>query len=177
MKAFRSTRRWFRLLLWALIFLPRNALPGDVVTQTNQAALSGAMAGGGTVTFAVDGVIGLSSTLVVANNTVLDATGHNITIDGGNAVSLFTVKAGVNFVLTNLNLADGMAEGTTNLPGLGGAICNTGMVVAVQCVFSNNSAQGLADVPFYGYSSPALGGAIYNSGSVVAAPFAVWAAH
>lgn len=135
----------------------------------NQSALAGAMVGGGTVTFAADGVIGLTSTIVVANNTVLDATGHNITIDGGNAVSLFTVNAGVNFVLTNLTLADGLAEGTTNLPGLGGAICNTGLVVAVQCVFSNNWAQGLADVPSYqGYSSPALGGAIYNTGLVVA---------
>ena len=168
MKACPSCRRWFWLWLWALIFLPCKVFPGGVVNQANQAALAGAMAGGGTVTFSVDGVIGLTSTIVVANNTVLDATGHNITLDGGGAVRLFTVNAGVNFVLTNLNLADGLAEGTTNLPGLGGAICNTGMVVAVQCVFSNNLAQGHAEVPFYGNSSPGLGGAIYNTGLVVA---------
>ena len=167
MKASRPTRRWFRLLLWALFFLPGHAFSGGVVTQMDQAALVGAMAGGGTVTFAVDGVIGLTSAIVVASDTVLDATGHNITIDGGNAVSLFTVNSGVNFVLTNLTLANGSANGAPSLPGLGGAICNTGMVVAVQCVFTNNSAQGYPSLSA-GYASTGLGGAIYNTGTAVA---------
>jgi hypothetical protein len=129
------------------------------------------MAGGGTVTFGVDGVIGLTNTIVVANDTVLDATGHRVTISGSNAVSLFTVNPGVNFLLTNLTLANGLAQatlvGTNFTPALGGAICSTGMVVAVQCVFSNNSAEGSSGNPIYDNPNAGFGGAIYNAGTLL----------
>ena len=41
------------------------------------------------VTFACDGTITLSNTLTVTWDTVLDATGHQITISGSNAVRVF----------------------------------------------------------------------------------------
>ena len=130
------------------------------------------MGGGGTVTFAVDGVIGLTNAIVVSNNTVLDATGHNVTISGSNAVSLFIVNPGVRLYLTNLTLADGLAQGilvgSNYTAALGGAICSTGMVVAVQCVFANNSAQGYVNGnPIYENPNIAQGGAIYNAGTLI----------
>ena len=47
---------------------------GGIVTNCTETSLRAALAGGGTVTFACDGTIVLSNTLVIATNTVCDCT-------------------------------------------------------------------------------------------------------
>ena len=62
---------------------PWPARAGGVVTDCTEAALRTAMIGGGLVTFTCDGTITLTNTLTVSEDTVLDATGRQVTISGG----------------------------------------------------------------------------------------------
>lgn len=173
-------RRPFRkglCLAWlAALCLPHVAFCGGVVTTASQAALTAAMAGGGTVTFACDGIIELSATLAIANNTAFDGTGHSITISGSNSVPIFCVYTNASLMLTNLTLANGRNIATGDYyqfqGGFGGAICNTGMVLAVNCVFTNDAAIGLAGCldAHWTHASPGsagLGGCIYNLGTLI----------
>src|ERR1017187_10527875 len=59
------------------------------VTSCTECSLRAAMAGGGTVTFTCDGTITLARTITNALDTVLDGSGHQITISGGNSVRVF----------------------------------------------------------------------------------------
>ena len=120
-----------------------------VVTNNTDADLRGALAGGGTVTFATDGTIVLTNTISITNSTVIDGTGRSVVISGGSTIRLFEVQSNVSFFLVNLTLADGLAFGTnggTSMdggPGEGGAIYNDGGTVsALTCGFLRNSAQG-----------------------------------
>ena len=141
----------------------------NTVTSATEAALASAVAGGGTITFAVDGVIGLTNTLVISNETVLDGAGHTITISGNNTVRIFTVNSGVHFVLKNLTVANGAANGASGAGSdsagnavAGGLLNNGGTVDIAHCSFVGNSAIG-----GNGESTPdggsASGGAIYNN--------------
>ncbi len=58
---------------------------GGVVTAATEENLRAALVGGGNVSFAVDGKISLSSTLIT-NNTTMDATEHSVGLGGGGAV-------------------------------------------------------------------------------------------
>jgi hypothetical protein len=163
-----------------------------VVTNCTEANLRAAMTFGGTVTFACDGTINLSETITVAVDSVLDGSGHQVTINGGQAVRLFYVKTNVGFTLIKLTLANGLSTNggaifndggkltlqdsmflannasgvsgnTLVVPG-GGALCNSGgMVNATNCTFSDNCA-GWVQVTgiFEGH-----GGAILNKGGIM----------
>jgi RHS repeat-associated protein len=106
----------------------------------NAFALDSFMQGGGTVTFACDGVIYKPYTLpvVITTNTVIDGTGHHIVLDGwsGWGGQMFIVQSGVTLTLNNLIIADCIAS--TN----GSVINNLGTVIINNCAFSNNVAQG-----------------------------------
>jgi len=132
-----------------LLCLPRAVFSAGVVNSPDDAALRAAIGGGGTVTFNCEGTITLTGTLAIASSTVINATGHAITISGGNAVQLFSISPGVNASFINLTLANGLAagaNGTTNtdgLPGTGGAIFNNGGIVALTgCTVASNNAVG-----------------------------------
>ncbi len=117
------------------------------VTVCNEANLDAALSGGGTVTFACDGTITITTTKSISANTILDAAGRTVSISGNNTVRLFTVNPAVNFSVHNLTLANGRS---TN----GGAIYNSGTLVVSNCIFSGNSVSN---------SASGLGGAIYNN--------------
>ena len=168
------------------------ALAGGVVNNCTEADLRAAMAGGGTVTFACEGTITLAKTITNTVDTVLDGTGHQVTISGSNAVRLFSVTT--NFTVADLTLADGFSSrgsailifgGNVTLtgvtlrtnvastaapyedwpPGAGGALCNLGGAVgATNCSFVGNEAYSRwGDFA----STVASGGAIHNqSGGV-----------
>ena len=132
---------------------------GGVVTAPTEAELRAAMAGGGTVTFACDGTITLASTLTNALDTVLDAAGHQIAINGGKAVRLFLVTTNAHLSLTNLTLADGFSPSGSAILNLGGVVSLNGVM------FSGNTA-----FPDYmgnptNQFSPGCGGAIFNAAS------------
>ena len=166
-------------------------MPAGVVTSCTEASLRAAMAGGGTVTFACDGIIALGSTITNASNTVLDATGHQITISGGNSVRIFHVSNTTELTCINVTLANGRspagaavyvdggslkllsttvqsntATSLDSLPVLsgteGGGLCNYGGTIsATNCVFRGNSA--IQPLNSYSRARPyARGGAVCN---------------
>ena len=91
----------------ALLFLLPLAAPGEgVVTNCTEANLRAALVGGGTVTFACDGTITLGSTITNDTDTVVDGTGHQVTISGGNAVRVFQVNTNVTFTLATITLTN-----------------------------------------------------------------------
>lgn len=171
----------FRCLLgWivTLFCLPNVVFSAGTVNSADEAALRAALAGGGMVTFNCDGTIVLTGTLAIASSTVLDATGHAITISGGNAVRLLSVSSGVTAAFINLTLANGRAAGSNGVvgppvtdgqPGLGGAILNNGGTVALTgCTVVSNLAIGGAGYatsvfsPLSSVGGIGQGGAIYN---------------
>ena len=136
-------------------------LPGTVPVATcTETALRAALAGPGPVTFACDGTIQLSSTISITNDTVLDGSGHQVTLSGGGLTRIFSIATNVTLTLRNLTVANGVAHGD------GGAVYNPGGTLAAeQCVFWGNIAcQPPAEPGTNGVS--AYGGAIYNSGTV-----------
>jgi hypothetical protein len=176
-----------------LLLVPVVAWSGGVVTSCTEANLRAAMVGGGTVTFACDGTITLASTITIAMDTVLDGTGHQIIISGGDAVRVFYLQTNVTFTAVNLTIANGKASslngtltpgggvfndgGILNLLGVefrtnttmgwhwqGGAIFNSfGRVNATNSSFLGNVA---TSIPVFPYPM-SEGGAIYNEGGLV----------
>jgi fibronectin-binding autotransporter adhesin len=158
-----------------LALLVTSAVAG-VVSSPTQAALLSALAGGGDVTFSCDGTIYLTQTVAVTNSSILDATGHTITISGSNAVSVFYVEPGINFTLVNLTVANGSTTGATGAnavtnggPGqsvvAGGLYNANGIVSIINCAFVSNSVTGgtggFGEL-LGGTGGNAQGGAIYN---------------
>jgi len=127
------------------------------VTSCTEAALRSAMAGGGTVTFACSGTITLGNTVVIATDTVLDASGRQVTINGGNLVRVFYVNTNITLTLINLTLANGLSA-----DGCGGGIYNEGVLTATNCHFVSNRVQGALAFP----GQDGCGGAVYNSGAL-----------
>jgi hypothetical protein len=162
MSGFLSRRVFPCLLVLCLTCATLPLFGAGVVTNASQADLLSAMAGGGTVNLAFNGTIWLTNSITVATNTVLIASNHSVTISGNNAVQLFVVPQSVTFVLSNIVLADGLAS------GFGGAICSTGMVQVIGCLFTNNGARGLENQGQYGpVETPGQGGAIFNAGTLL----------
>lgn len=133
--------------------------------------LRSAIAAGGTIRFSGSGVIPITAPLAVTKDAVIDGGANSITLDGQSATNIFTVGAGVHLSLTNITLANGAvimpmtSGGGVPAPATGGAIQNNdGVIVAVDCVFSNNLARG-ADAPLFSVAQggSALGGAIWQS--------------
>ena len=117
-----------------LLVLPIGAQASGVVTNCTEGALRAAMAGGGTVTFACDGTITLASTITNTQDTVLEASGRQVTLSGDSAVRVFWVGAGATLTLVNLTIANGGGDS-------GAGILNSGgNVNATNCAFLGNTA-------------------------------------
>lgn len=100
------------------------------LSECTEAALDAAIVAGGTVAFACDGVIPVTATKLVPDGTtlVLDATGHDVTLDGGGTVQLFVVAPTATLHLHGLTLARGRAL-------QGGAVRNQGTLRATDSAF------------------------------------------
>lgn len=136
---------------------------GGVVNSPDEESLRAALNGGGAVTFGVDGTITLSSPLVISNNTIVDGSGHTVTISGNKAVRVFQVNSGIHFTLQNLTVANG----ATNA---GGGLYNAGGIVTISnCVFATNSVSGTPGLTtsFPTGGGPGNGGAIYNTSTLI----------
>ncbi len=136
------------------------ALSGPVVVDTTEAALRYALTAGLPVSFACDGTITLTNQIVITNDTVLDGTGHQVTIactnptpsDPGNGNRAFYVSSNVTLTAMHLAISNGLAQAldAPDSPGMrGGAILNDG-------------ALNLREVSFLGNSARAGGGAVAN---------------
>src|SRR5436190_18900814 len=80
-----------RLLVYSVF----DAFGEGVVTNCTEAELRTALNGGGTVTFACNGTITVTNTLIITTNTVIDAGGRNVTISGNATTRIFTVESSV----------------------------------------------------------------------------------
>jgi hypothetical protein len=119
------------------------------------------MAVGGVVTFACDGTITLGSTIVIGTNTVLDCSGHQVTISGGGYARVFYVNTSISFTAINLTIANGAIWGDQ---AFGGAIYNSGTVMLDLCTLTSNSASGATWGS--GSDGDAAGGAIFSEGTL-----------
>jgi hypothetical protein len=141
------------------------------VTIMDDAHLRAALVGGGLVNFAVDGTITLTNTLTISSTTTIDGTGHQVTLDGSNAVRVITVTGPITLSLLNLTVSNGLALGTNGAvganggPGQGGGIYMTGGTLAISnCEFVANTAHG-GDGSF-SPSGPAPGGGLASGGAI-----------
>jgi predicted outer membrane repeat protein len=116
---------------------------GGIVGSLSEADLRAALAGGGTVSFAVDGSFTLTNTLQITNSVTMDGTGHNVTISGGGAVRVLSVSPGANLVLSHLTISGGYANDRMG----GGGLLNNGAVTISDCTFANNVSVSLTTVP------------------------------
>lgn len=132
------------------------------------------------MTFACDGTITLANTLTVATDTVLDASGRQISISGGNAVTVLHVNPNVTVSLINLTIcsgktpngANGTQLGMNGGPGgPGGGIYNAGTLTLLKCCVNSNYtgyggyANGDKGIyPVGGAGGP--GGGVYNTGTL-----------
>ncbi|MGA2870746.1 MAG: hypothetical protein ABSF34_16485, partial [Verrucomicrobiota bacterium] len=156
----------FRIAIFALaVALPYASPGGGVVSTPSQSALTSALTGGGTVTFAFNGTITLTSAENISANTVMDGSGYNVIISGGNSSQIFKVGTGVNLTLNNLTIANGFTK--TN----GGAIYNLGILAATNCSFisnqivCSNGVSGGSSGQSGSAGASGYGGAIYNDGT------------
>src|SRR5688500_13097004 len=118
------------LLGWLLLIgLPPASFAEGVVNSCTEADLRAALAGGGTVTFACDGIISLANTLEITSNTVIDGSGRDVTISGGGAVRIFSVASGTQFVLAGINIVNGRHTAEA------AALLNSGTVTLRGCSF------------------------------------------
>ena len=93
-------------------------------------AISGA-APGDTVQFGCGGTITVTSTLIISKNLILDGNGHNVTLDGGNAVQVLNVAGGATVAtLNDLTISDGAANFA------GGGIGNAGNLTITNSTIS-----------------------------------------
>jgi hypothetical protein len=150
---------WWLLALLCLSATPREC-QSAVVTEATEASLRAATASGGTVQFACDGTITVANPITVTLPTVLDGTGHQITISGGGMSRVFQISTNIAFTLANLTIANGLS---TN----GGGVYNAGgTLYATNCAFTANfafAADGTNSLDPNG--KPGRGGAVYNAGA------------
>ena len=127
------------------------ARPSATISNANEATLDQALCSNSVVNFGFDGRVNITSTKVIIADTVLDGTGHNVTLDGSNTVRLFAVNPGVRLVLRKLTITNG--RGITG----GGVNNNGGSVTVTDCTFIHNVASDVWDAGTF-----SAGGAIYS---------------
>jgi len=160
-----------------------------VVTNCTEADLRAALTNARTVTFACDGVIQLTSPLVVQCALRLDASGRSVVLSGGDTNRIFYVHFGAELELINLTVADGRVTGTNGLPATGpssfdwgkpgesvqggGIVVSNATLRAMNCLFTNCSAAAGwgGDSPSInwgrGAAGNAVGGLIFASDAAV----------
>ena len=124
-------------------------------TGSLRAALAATISGD-TIDFApaiAGGTITLASTLTVSNGVTIDGSGENITVDGNDATTVFTIddSSAVAAVIEGVTIGDGKGQGVPastaqpNLPGgaaTGGIDVKAGTVQLTNDRFTGNSATG-----------------------------------
>jgi hypothetical protein len=110
---------------------------------------------GDTITFATIGTITLASGQIsISTSLTIDASAMagSILVAGNGTSRLFQISPTATVTLKSLILASGAVSRDT-----GGAILNSGQLTALNCLFTNNIAQGGAG----------LGGAIFSDGGLL----------
>jgi Immunoglobulin domain len=180
-----KTSKSFRSLpfaLAALLSFPHGTHGEGTVTNATLGDFQAALGGGGLVQFACNGTITLTNTIIIGQDTRLDATGYSVTLSGGNRVRLIQVNSNVSLSIKSLTVADGQFI-ATNAPngdpappgpdGFGAGIVSLGGTVALTgCTLTNNFVQGGnagqdSSGHNTGHGGKALGAALCNFGGQV----------
>lgn len=133
---------------------------GGVVQACDESSLRTALLGGGQVTFACDGTISLSEPLVIDANTSIDASGHQVVLNGQGATRVMVVKPGAVLHLAQVAIANGRStEGA-------GIWSQDATVILDQCRLVGNIAQGLPGQGSH-VGGDGRGGALFATGSLV----------
>ena len=102
-----------------------------------KAALDAAVAAGGLVTFNCGGSpVTIVDNLTITQNTTLDGTGQQVTLDGNQQGTVVTVSGGVTVTVTALTITGGQVGATTG----GGGILNQGTLTVSNSNISGNVA-------------------------------------
>jgi len=137
------------------------------ITKCDEPSIREALANGPIIKFSCDGTITLTNNLTISDEIVFDASGHAVTISGGQKARVFQVNTGVNLTLINLTVANGYS---TN--GGGGIYNDGGRLSLINCTLSGNRAVGSSKdwvTTNQGLTGDnASGGAVYNSGAFFA---------
>jgi hypothetical protein len=153
--------------------------PQNLVACTYDGVFT-AISNGGWYVFDCDATIVFPAVLNVISNTLLDANGHNVVLDGNGASRLFNVDAGKMLTLKNMTLTRGHYA-STNAPqftdgseGAGGAITvKGGTLNLVDCRVTSNSVAGGrgggSSLGSTGSGGAGLGGAISVNGGALCA--------
>ena len=123
------------LVAMAMAYTPV-ARAGGIVSSCDEASLLTAVSGGGTVTFKCSGTITLTATITILADTTIDGTGQNVTVNGGDAVQVLIVPAGVKLSLKKIIIANGSSI------SVGGGTFNQGALTVTSVTFSGNKAFG-----------------------------------
>ena len=129
--------------LASLIFLnnPHDARAAATVSVCDEATLTTALSGGGTVLFDCDGTITLTNSsingLAIITTTTLDANGHNVTISGNDNRRIFNATgSNTVFTLNGLTLTHG-----NSVANMGGAIIRSsaGSLIISNTLFASTT--------------------------------------
>jgi CSLREA domain-containing protein len=166
----------------------------EAITSANtDTAVDACAAGSGLdlITFSVDGLITLGSTLPLINDDVtIDGTNHTITVNGAGSFSVMVVASGVIVDLISLTITNGSASagaGINNAGTLtvanrtfisnrattnGGGLYNDvgGTATVINSTFSGNSAtsSGASGGGFFNLGTLTVTNSVFNNNSAVA---------
>lgn len=125
------------------------AATSATVSSPVESVFDAALCSSSNVLFGFDGTLVVTGTKTITADTVIDGTGHNVVISGGNSVGIFSISSG-RLTLKNLTIANGYAT-----PAGGGVLNNGGNLTVINCTFTNNTAFGSS-------GNVGTGGAICN---------------
>ncbi|MEW6156636.1 MAG: LamG domain-containing protein [Verrucomicrobiota bacterium] len=108
---------------------------GTVALPTEQNLLAN-LSDGGLVRVTCDGDIVLGRPLKIERDTILDASGRKVTLNGNGKVRVVHVLPGVKLTLKNLTIANGFSEH-------GAGLWNEGIIELIACRFLSNRVAGL----------------------------------
>ena len=128
------------------------ARAGGVVSDCAETALRAALLGGGTVTFSCSGTITLTNTVVITTPTVLDGTGQQVVLSGGDAVRVLDNRSATT--LRNLTVSHGLDYQVAG-------VRNAGSLTMENCTISDNEVHSLPAVLADG-----AGGLYHSSGTL-----------
>lgn len=141
----------YRVLLGVLglTFLSAERLCADTsLSVCDEPSLRIAIQQGGRVVFNCDATIVLTESLVVTQQVVIEANGHQVTLDGNDQVRILTVTSGAELTLDHLTLMHGLSRGVDYGKDVlrnaqGAAISVTGGSITLRgCTFLRNRSIG-----------------------------------
>ncbi len=131
----RFLGRW--LIVLFLCWLSPSSRATTITNLTEQ-AFTNALNTGGTIKFAVSGVLELTSTKVITNNVVIDAENQSVIFSGGGSNRLFMVMSTGNLTIRYATLSNACFIGAAGANGSPSGTGSAGTTVRGGAIFNSN---------------------------------------